>query len=106
MTGTRWKYRTTTVEYEGNVLELRELTAGERQAFIELNKQVKAGEKRAIDLGYYLLTSTAVGGLSAEEVAEMPQEFFDKACEAATKLAGMGDPEKKATDPAVHPNET
>ena len=85
----RWTYKKATVTEGDNTLEVRQLTQKERGEFAEASRKIKAGEMKAQDLPPLILKFAALGGLSAEEIDEMPPELADAGVRKIMELSGM-----------------
>lgn len=105
MSEARWKYRCEKVTVDENTVTVRGLTAGERVAFAETSKKVKAGEVPATAIPHQVVKAGCMDGLSDENVTSMPGDLLDAACRKILELSGVkgGADEEKKEDPApVH----
>lgn len=99
----RWKYRTAVVTVGENSQKVRGLTAGERRAFAEKSKAMKAaGEGGANMLPNFVVQAGAVDPtLTDEDVDAMPPDLLDACSEKVFELTGADREKKeKVSDPS------
>lgn len=103
----RWTYKTEQVTVEGNTVEVRGLTYGERIAFAKASREARDGNGDRQKIPGLLLKYGCVG-VTDQDIDEMPAELIGAATDkildlTGLKLAGVDDAPTNPADPLETP---